>query len=103
MGFEADVRDRMAILSNELGMNVVIDGVETFRGPSTDSLLVEFHLEGIGVSPARFTFPFAEAVPLDATVEALRDLIERNGEIAHLPPPVAANFNANSGAAGGAF
>jgi hypothetical protein len=80
-----------------------VDEVEELPTLGAVSLLVEFHLEGSGVTPARFTFPFHETVPLETTTEALRDLIERNWNAAHLPPPVEDSFSASSGMVGGSY
>jgi hypothetical protein len=86
MNLELRVRKALSGLLHDTSTDVAIDSV-VHNG---EVLLVTFHLEGAWASPAAFTFPFAEFVPLEESLANLRDLISRNWQRAHLPPPVVA-------------
>jgi len=85
--FEARVRARLAILLNDVGAQVVVDNIKAVAKEGV--LIVDFHLEGAWSCPAGFTFPFHVRVSLDQSVTALRDMVSKNWNRAHLPPPVA--------------
>ncbi len=86
--FEERVRAGLATLLVDEKATVVVDHVEAMGNDAgSRALSVSFHLEGAWSSPARFTFPFAEAIPLEESLADLRDLISRSWRTAHLPPP----------------
>lgn len=82
--FEAKVREGMAALLRGQNSSVVIDRIDAV---GDQALSVSFHLEGEWGGPARFTFPFAEAIPLEESLADLHDLISRSWPTAHLAPP----------------
>lgn len=86
MSFEKKVRDTLPGLFEDQDTTVVVDDVDVMDGNDGGVLSVSFHLEGAWGSKARFTFPFAEAVPLDKSLAALRDFVARNWARADKPP-----------------
>ena len=85
--FESRIRNRLATLLSDVGAQVAIDHIDAVEAGGV--LLVDFHLEGAWSSPAGFTFPFRESVSLDHSLSAMRDMISKNWQSAHLAPPVA--------------
>lgn len=85
--FESRLRARLATLLSDVGAEILVDSIEAVE--SERLLLVDFHLEGAWSSPAGFTFPFHESASLDRGLSAMRDMISKNWQNAHMPPPVA--------------
>lgn len=85
--FETIVRNRLGTLLSDTGSQIVVDEVEPVEDAGV--LLVSFHLEGAWASPAGFSFPFHESAPLDRSLAALRDLVSKNWDRAHVAPLVA--------------
>lgn len=85
--FENRVRRGLAGLLKDAGAEVVVDHIDEVE--SQGVLLVDFHLEGAWASPAGFSFPFHESVSLDHSLSAMRDMVSKNWQRAHLAPPVA--------------
>ena len=86
--FESRVRAKLASLLSDVGAQIVVDSV--MASSSEKLLLIDFHLDGAWASPAQFTFPFHESLPLDHSAAALRDMVSKNWKSAHVAPPVAA-------------
>jgi hypothetical protein len=90
--FETRVRTSVANLLSDVASLIDIDSIGVVppaEGSHGQVLLVDFHVKGAWASPAEFTFPFDESVAIDQSLKALRDMIARNWQRAHLPPPVA--------------
>jgi hypothetical protein len=86
VNFEKKVRESLPGLFKDQETRVVVDNVDVIDDRDGGVLSVSFHLEGAWGSKARFTFPFAEAVPLDQSLAALHDLVARNWRSADKPP-----------------
>ena len=85
--FEAVVRNRLSKLLRGTGTDIVVDEVDSVDDEGV--LLVSFHLEGTWASPAGFSFPFHQEDSIDDNLDAVRDLVSRNWDRAHIAPPVA--------------
>lgn len=88
MNFETKLRQDLAGALRDQGTEVVVDEIEAYEEGGDRILSVDFHLEGRWGSPARFTFPFVESIPIEQTLPVLRDLVARNWQTAHVPPGV---------------
>ena len=94
--FETIVRTRLATLLRDVGAEIVVDDIEPVEAEGV--LLVSFHLEGAWASPAGFSFPFRQAISLDRSLSALRDMVSRNWDKAHIAPPVSGRPFGSAGA-----
>lgn len=84
--WELIVRGELDHLLDDADSAIVVDSIRTLSAEEDRVLMVNYHLEGKWESPAAFSFPFLESVPLEESAAALRDFIERNWATAHLPP-----------------
>ena len=89
MDFKTKVTNRLKSMLQAENSTVVVESMEGRDGV----LSVRFHLEGAMQSPAVFNFPFAESVPLEDSLTALRDIISRNWKRAHLAPVAHRSFS----------
>lgn len=88
--FEERVNRGLSNLLADSGSRIVIESTDVIgavAGSHERVLLVNFRLEGAWASPAGFTFPFSESVPLDQSLELAKDMVAQNWQRAHLPPP----------------
>ncbi len=80
-----EITRALANILQDVDSQVVLDNIEQVK----EAHLVSFHVEGALASPVSFTFPFPDAVPLDQSLAALRELVTRNWQSSQLPPRVA--------------
>jgi hypothetical protein len=86
MEFELRVRNALNGVLADRDSQVVLDSVRPLTRAEGKLVLVSYHLEGKLRSPAQFTFPFLEAVPLDESVAAFLDYGERSWQAARFAP-----------------
>ena len=88
--FEERVNRGLTNLLADSGSQVVVEStnlIGAVEGAHGRVLLVNFRLEGEWASPAGFTFPFDESVPVDQSLAVAKDMVARSWQNAHLPPP----------------
>lgn len=86
MEFELRIRSALKGVLAGRDSQVVLDSVRPLTRAEGNLVLVSYHLEGRLGSPAQFTFPFLEAVPLDESVAAFLDYGERSWQTARFAP-----------------
>jgi hypothetical protein len=86
MEFELQVRETLLDILADQASRVVVDSTRSLTGEDGLVVMVSYHVEGRLQSPAQFTFPFVESVPLAESVEAFLDFGQRSWRTAHLAP-----------------
>lgn len=86
MNFEPQVRKALNGLLADQNARVVIDSTRVLQGEDDCVVMVSYHLEGELASPAQFTFPFIESVPMEENLDAFLDYGSRNWRIAQFAP-----------------
>ncbi len=86
MNFEPQVRKALNGLRAEQDGRVVIDSTRVLQGHYDCVVMVSYHLEGELASPAQFTFPFIESVPMEENLDAFLDYGSRNWRVAQFAP-----------------
>lgn len=87
MEFELQVRDTLSGVLADEASQVIVDSTRVLSGDEGERVvMVSYHVEGRLRSPAQFTFPFAEAVPLAESIEAFLDYGRRSWSAAHFAP-----------------
>lgn len=84
--FEHQVRDSLTVLLADQASRVVIDSTRVLNGEAGQVVMVSYHIEGALHSPAQFTFPFAEEIPLAENVAAFLDYGHRSWASAYIAP-----------------
>lgn len=84
--FEHQVRDSLTGLLADQDSQVVVDSTRVLNGEAGQVVMVSYHIEGAMRSPAQFTFPFAEEVPLAESVAAFLDYGHRSWASAYIAP-----------------
>ena len=88
--FEERVKRGLSGLLTHENSRIVVESLKSIgavEGSHDRVLLVHFRLEGEWASPASFTFPFDESIPIGQSLEVMKDMVARNWQRAHLPPP----------------
>ena len=88
--FEERVNRGLSGLLADSSSQIVVESTKLIgavEGSHGRVILVNFRLEGEWASPARFTVPFAESIPLEQSLDQAKDMVARNWQHAHLPPP----------------
>lgn len=86
MEFEVRVRNALNGVLADVDSQVVVDSARPLTIDEGKVVLVSYHLEGKLRSPAQFTFPFVEAIPLDESVAAFLDYGGRSWQTARFAP-----------------
>ena len=89
--FEERVKRGLINLLARESSRIVVESTKAIgavAGSHDRVLLMHFRLEGAWASPAGFTFPFDESIPIGQSLEVLKDMVARNWQRAHLPPPI---------------
>ena len=76
--FESKIKTAMADALSDVGTRIAIDSVDAVESARGRVILVDFHLDGNWRSPAGFTFPFHESLPIDKSIGLLRDMVAKN-------------------------
>ena len=86
MEFELRVRNALDGVLADSNSQVVVDSARPLTRAEGKVVLVSYHLEGKLRSPAQFTFPFLEAVPVDESIAAFLDYGGRSWQTARFAP-----------------
>lgn len=82
---EKAIDELTRLLVNE-GTEIVVDDLTPSGEEGSGVVLASFHLRGHWESPVQYTFPFYDAIPIEESLDAVRDLISLNWQRAYLPP-----------------
>jgi hypothetical protein len=88
---ENDIRHSLSTVLIQHRSQVQIDSIRSVGAGAEQVWLVDYHLEGKFATPVQFTFPFAQAVPLEDSLANFMDYGLKNWHRAHLPPGSAAD------------
>ena len=84
--FETLVRNRLSNLLASNGAEIVVDEAEWIEDENV--LLIAQAPSRWNDSPAGFSFPFHQTEKLDRSLSALKDMVLKNWDRAHIAPPV---------------